>query len=67
MKQMFSELSGSNPQDYGYEDVLNERLVELKYESYQKVYYINKAVIKITIKQEIKLINNKKEEDKIYN
>ena len=33
-----------------HEDVLNERLVELRYESYQEVYYINKVVIKITIK-----------------
>ena len=33
-----------------HEDVLNERLVELKNESYQKVYYIDKIVIRITIK-----------------
>ena len=35
------------------EDILNERLVELKYESYQEVYYIDKAIIRITIKYEI--------------
>ena len=28
---------------------LNERLVELKYESHQEVYYIDKAIIRITI------------------
>ena len=34
----------------GHEDVLNEKLVELKYEPYQEVYYIDKAVTRITIK-----------------
>ena len=32
------------------EDVLNERLVELKYESDQEVYYIDKMVTRITTK-----------------
>ena len=33
-----------------HQDVLTKRLVELKYESYQEVYYIDKAVTRITIK-----------------
>ena len=31
-------------------DMLNERLIELKYEPHQKVYYINKVISRITIK-----------------
>ena len=30
------------------EDILNKRIVELKYESYQKTYYINKVAIRMT-------------------
>ena len=50
-----TELVGSSCFLSGYfaficENVLNERLVELKHESYQKIYYIDKAVTRITIK-----------------
>ena len=44
----------------GSEDVLIKSLIEFKYESYQEVYYINKTVTRITIKQKIKSIDNKK-------
>ena len=38
----------SHEKDLYHKDVLNERLVKLKYESYQKVYYIDKTVTRIT-------------------